>query len=302
MPKYNGVLSPFIMFTCKHCSACPACICNHLASLQQRGIVLRMHETRGYSCHTVHFGFAQPSYFYYIVAFCLPYCADIAYWDDRYNDFKEPFDWLVSYKDAVLALDSLIPDKTSRILMSGWVPCLLLINMLAFPAYKLSCLCFLRCGNADLGPDMHAAGFTNMVNIDLCTTVIAQQKERHPHMDWRVMDVMDLSDFGNDSFDYLIDKSMVRRLRAGFAIAKEGPHKRRIAWPFPQKQTEHVGANRGTLLSYFGAPCALVRWTRCCAARKPTRWSTQCSEKESECSNPAVSTLAGRSTHATTCV
>jgi hypothetical protein len=59
---------------------------------------------------------------------------------------------------------------------------------------------------------MHAAGYVNVVHMDLCTVVIEQQRARHPALNWRVMDVMDLAGVEDESFEAVVDKSMVDTL------------------------------------------------------------------------------------------
>jgi hypothetical protein len=44
---------------------------------------------------------------------------DISYWDERYVDIPEPFDWLVSWSDVGPAVTALLSNKQARILMSG---------------------------------------------------------------------------------------------------------------------------------------------------------------------------------------
>lgn len=100
----------------------------------------------------------------------MPKYDDVAYWDERYRAWKEPFDWLVSYGNVRESLRHLMPDQRARILVNG-------------------------CGNAPLSTDLYNDGYTNQVNTDISLEVISQQRANFPHMDWRVMNVLDLRPF-----------------------------------------------------------------------------------------------------------
>mgnify|MGYP006416485081 CR=1 FL=1 len=46
----------------------------------------------------------------------------------------------------------------------------------------------------------------NVTNIDFSEVVIQKMARKHPHMEWKVMDVLNMSDFPNDTFDIVVDK------------------------------------------------------------------------------------------------
>ncbi|KIY68899.1 S-adenosyl-L-methionine-dependent methyltransferase [Cylindrobasidium torrendii FP15055 ss-10] len=107
------------------------------------------------------------------------------YWNERYSgEENKTFDWFKTYADVAPILRELIPNKNARILMLG-------------------------CGNSTLSEDMYDDGYTNIVNVDYSSVVIAQMKARHegvrPGMEWKVMDVRAL-EFNDASFDVAIDK------------------------------------------------------------------------------------------------
>ncbi|KAJ3843240.1 S-adenosyl-L-methionine-dependent methyltransferase [Lentinula raphanica] len=108
------------------------------------------------------------------------------YWNQRYalEAQDASFDWFKSYSEISDILRSLIPDKSSKILMLG-------------------------CGNSKLSQDMYDDGYSNIVNIDYSSIVIENMKQRHresrPQMSWQEMDVRDLK-FEDNSFDVAIDK------------------------------------------------------------------------------------------------
>jgi len=105
------------------------------------------------------------------------------YWNQRYLE-EGSFDWFKSYADLAELLHTLIPSKSSRILMLG-------------------------CGNSTLSEDMWDDGYRNIVNIDYSAVVIEQMRKRHgqarPEMEWHEMDIRNLS-FQAESFDVVIDK------------------------------------------------------------------------------------------------
>jgi hypothetical protein len=65
---------------------------------------------------------------------------------------------------------------------------------------------------------MYDAGYHNIVNIDYSETVISAMKERHcverPNMEWRVMDMTDLSELADETFDVVIDKAAMDAMMA----------------------------------------------------------------------------------------
>jgi hypothetical protein len=61
-------------------------------------------------------------------------------------------------------------------------------------------------------------GYHNIVNIDYSEIVISAMKERHyserPGMEWRVMDMTDMSELADESFDVVIDKATMDAMMA----------------------------------------------------------------------------------------
>jgi len=56
--------------------------------------------------------------------------------------------------------------------------------------------------------------YNRIVNIDLSTVVIKQQAEKYPEQQWKVMNATNM-DFGDKSFDAVIDKSLIDTLMCG---------------------------------------------------------------------------------------
>jgi len=107
------------------------------------------------------------------------------YWDQRYEqETGEFYDWFKGWVDLKPVLEDQL-NPSHRVLMLG-------------------------CGNSKLSEDMYHDGFKNIVNNDFSETVIssmqAKYKETAPEMEWKVMDVMDMQDFPDASFDVAIDK------------------------------------------------------------------------------------------------
>jgi hypothetical protein len=46
------------------------------------------------------------------------------------------------------------------------------------------------------------------VNVDTSAVVIAQMKDKHPHMQWRVMDALHMT-WPDEAFEHVIDKSLI---------------------------------------------------------------------------------------------
>ena len=49
----------------------------------------------------------------------MPEYGSAEYWNIRYKDEAEPFDWLFDFSDVKDILESLIPEKDSRMLLVG---------------------------------------------------------------------------------------------------------------------------------------------------------------------------------------
>jgi SAM-dependent methyltransferase len=119
-----------------------------------------------------------------------PKYSEIEYWNARYLENHEPFDWLVSYADGKEVINNLIPIKSSKVLIAG-------------------------CGDAPFSIDMCSDGYTGLVNVDLSVVIIERQRLRFPEMDWRIMDMLDLSSIEPCSLDAVVDKSTLDALVDG---------------------------------------------------------------------------------------
>ena len=126
----------------------------------------------------------------------MPNYGEKEYWDKRYSDAGKDarFDWLESYFSLRTLLNDFLTRQDMRILILG-------------------------CGNAEFSEDLYDDGFTNVVNVDISPVVINQMRERNVHerplMEWRVMDVTNMNELENNSFDLAIDKSTIDALLCG---------------------------------------------------------------------------------------
>lgn len=114
------------------------------------------------------------------------------YWEERFSEEKD-YEWLLSYAQLASQLTPYLQQPGSRILVIG-------------------------CGNAPFSADMYDAGYHNIVNVDYSETVISAMKERHcverPTMEWRVMDMTDMSELADETFDVVIDKAAMDAMMA----------------------------------------------------------------------------------------
>jgi SAM-dependent methyltransferase len=114
------------------------------------------------------------------------------YWEERFST-ETDYEWLLSYKQLASQLTPFLQQPIPRILVIG-------------------------CGNAPFSADMYDAGYHNIVNIDYSEVVISAMKERHcverPTMEWRVMDMTDLSELADETFDVVIDKAAMDAMMA----------------------------------------------------------------------------------------
>uniref|UniRef100_A0A0D9WG55 Methyltransferase type 11 domain-containing protein n=1 Tax=Leersia perrieri TaxID=77586 RepID=A0A0D9WG55_9ORYZ len=133
------------------------------------------------------------------------------YWDARYSSPSstggsgggrggEFFDWYQTYPALRPLLRARLP-TSSRMLMLG-------------------------CGNSLLSEDMVKDGYEEVVNIDISSVVIEQMREKHvdiPQLTCNlifIMDVRDMSFFGDETFDCVLDKGTLDAMMCG----NDAPH------------------------------------------------------------------------------
>eukprot|EP00408_Alexandrium_pacificum_P047100 CAMPEP_0171240980 /NCGR_PEP_ID=MMETSP0790-20130122/44831_1 /TAXON_ID=2925 /ORGANISM="Alexandrium catenella, Strain OF101" /LENGTH=248 /DNA_ID=CAMNT_0011707519 /DNA_START=30 /DNA_END=773 /DNA_ORIENTATION=+ len=110
------------------------------------------------------------------------------YWNSRYQEDPEPFEWLESFADLQAMLEEISGGrKTIRVLHVG-------------------------CGNSCLTERMYDDGYEEIVNIDNSAVVIEQMRTRNagrPGMSWLEMDATNMAAFPDRSFDLVVDKSVL---------------------------------------------------------------------------------------------
>lgn len=113
----------------------------------------------------------------------MPAYGDAAYWDERYNQEPSCFDWYQGYAGLEPILRRHIA-RHVRVLQLG-------------------------VGTSQLQADMAAAGYSNVVNLDISSVAIAHMAELHKglhQLTYRVGDARSMPEFGDCSFGAVIDK------------------------------------------------------------------------------------------------
>ena len=72
------------------------------------------------------------------------------------------------------------------------------------------------CGNSKLSSDLYDAGYEEVTNVDFSPTcvreMLVQNVRKRPKMRWLVMDMTDMKQFKDESFDYVVDKGSLDAL------------------------------------------------------------------------------------------
>ena len=105
----------------------------------------------------------------------------------------EPFDWYQEYS-GIKDIISQYMTKSDKILNIG-------------------------CGNSKLSEDLSEEGYEDITNIDFSTKVITimeqTYKEKFPKMQFKVVDVLDMKDVQNGSFNTILDKGTLDCILCG---------------------------------------------------------------------------------------
>ena len=124
----------------------------------------------------------------------MPNYGEKKYWEKRYESQKgKTFDWLEDYNSLKSIIYKMEIKKNAKVLNVG-------------------------CGNSEFSEKMYDDGFINNYNIDICPNVVNYMKERNKHkkgMIFKEMDVRNMKDFKDESFDFVIDKSTMDALLCG---------------------------------------------------------------------------------------
>ena len=75
------------------------------------------------------------------------------------------------------------------------------------------------CGNSKLSEDLSEEGYEDITNIDFSTKVInimeQTYKEKFPKMQFKVVDVLDMKEFQNGTFNTVLDKGTLDCILCG---------------------------------------------------------------------------------------
>ncbi|EFA78103.1 hypothetical protein PPL_08751 [Heterostelium album PN500] len=113
------------------------------------------------------------------------------YWDSRYKNNTDSFDWYQDYNGLRDTFSSNI-NKDGKILMVG-------------------------CGNSLLSEEMNKDGYKMIVNIDISTVIIDQLREKYKNckgLEYMAANIME-TPFKDDFFDFIIDKGTFDAIMCG---------------------------------------------------------------------------------------
>ena len=110
------------------------------------------------------------------------------YWDDRFAK-ESQYEWLASYPQIKSEITPFI-EKDAKILILG-------------------------CGNSPFSFDLYNDGYKNITNIDYSANVIENMINKdkdmyggtEPMMTWKVVNMIHMDEFSNESFDVVVDKA-----------------------------------------------------------------------------------------------
>lgn len=109
----------------------------------------------------------------------------ISYWDERYTKQTEPFDWHQKWHGVKHVFTELNVPRDAKVLNVG-------------------------CGTSTFSEEMSDNGYKDITNIDASNVCIKKMQEIHkdrPSLKFLLMDVCNMKDFLDESFDLVIDKA-----------------------------------------------------------------------------------------------
>ncbi|KAJ4897891.1 S-adenosyl-L-methionine-dependent methyltransferases superfamily protein [Raphanus sativus] len=115
------------------------------------------------------------------------------YWDERYTNESDPFDWYQSYASLSPLINLYAPNRPHPVLVIG-------------------------CGNSAFSEGMVDDGYEDVVSIDISSVVIDAMVKKYsdrPRLKYLKMDVRDMKAFGDGSFDAVIDKGTLDSILCG---------------------------------------------------------------------------------------
>lgn len=133
------------------------------------------------------------------------------YWENRFSA-EEEYEWLLSYERLRHQIVPLLSVSTNSLgSTAAFAACEALSARVSMPRVLV-----VGCGNSPFSADLYDDGYRNILNIDYSVNVVARMKHMHsearPEMEWRVMDMTDLSELGAETFDLVFDKAAMDTL------------------------------------------------------------------------------------------
>lgn len=120
---------------------------------------------------------------------------DEEFWDKKYAS-SEPQEWLLGYSDVKTFFEGAVKNKDAKVLVLG-------------------------CGDAPFSGDLYAAGYHNVTNVDNSSVCIESMTKKHPEMTWMVADATAMDSIEDESFEVIIEKTLIDNFFAAPAIDKD---------------------------------------------------------------------------------
>jgi EEF1A lysine methyltransferase 4 len=112
----------------------------------------------------------------------------LQYWESRYSEVTETFDWFKDFAQIKDQTASIFPDKHAKLINLG-------------------------CGNSLFAVQLVEEGWIDLVNVDYSENCIQYMKTQYPALNWVVCDIFKMDEmFPSDHFDCAIDKGTLDAL------------------------------------------------------------------------------------------
>lgn len=117
------------------------------------------------------------------------------YWESRFVH-EDHYEWLVDFAEVEGLLLGCGVLSQKQVDSSFCSPKILVVG----------------CGNSSFSKDLYNTGLRDVCSIDYSVVVIEKMKLKEPLLQWKVMDMTDMKEFQNNSFDIVIDKAAMDAL------------------------------------------------------------------------------------------
>ncbi|CAN6548389.1 unnamed protein product [Malus baccata var. baccata] len=190
------------------------------------------------------------------------------YWDNRYANESESFDWYQKYQSLAPLINLYVPrhpNQHNRILVVGCG------NSGAYSAFSLqphspdqmiqiSHLIHTQNSkgigfqNAAFSEGMADDGYEDVVSIDISSVVIQTMQSKYsnrPHLKYLQMDVRDMSAFETASFDAVVDKGTLDSLLCGSNSRQNATEMLEEVWRYKSVSISKCGCPKLLVLFIF---------------------------------------------------